>query len=97
MKRWSSRWPTSRGIAAPALETGDTKPFLFVHRVCTKHTQHTTNTITTMNITTLPKDELISHTAEILTTQDRTIDTLRAEVRVLQVIAAVLLAMGVLF
>ena len=50
-----------------------------------------------MNLTTLPKDELISHTAEIVATQDKTIDTLRAEVKALQVIAAVLLAMGVLF
>lgn len=50
-----------------------------------------------MNISTLPKDELLSHTAEIVSTQDHTIDTLRAEVRVLQVIAAVLLAIGVLF
>ena len=49
------------------------------------------------NITSLPKDELISHTAEIVSTQDKTIDTLRAEVRVLQVIAAVLLTWGVLF
>ena len=50
-----------------------------------------------MNITTLAKDELISHTAEIVSSQDHTISTLRAEVRVLQVIAAVLLAWGVLF
>ena len=50
-----------------------------------------------MNLTSLAKDELISHTAEIVSTQDHTIDTLRAEVRVLQVIAAVLLTWGVLF
>ena len=50
-----------------------------------------------MNLSSLPKDELISHTAEIVATQDQTIDTLRAEVKVLQVIAAILLAMGVLF
>ena len=49
------------------------------------------------NINTMPKDEVLSHTAEIVSTQDKTIDTLKAEVRVLQVIAAVLLAMGVLF
>ena len=50
-----------------------------------------------MNLSSLPKDELISHTAEIVTTQDHTISTLRAEVRVLQVIAAILLTWGVLF
>ena len=50
-----------------------------------------------MNLNTLAKDELISHTAEIVSSQDRTISTLRDEVRVLQVIAAVLLAWGVLF
>jgi hypothetical protein len=50
-----------------------------------------------MNLNTLAKDELISHTAEIVSTQDQTISTLRAEVKTLQVIAAVLLAMGVLF
>ena len=50
-----------------------------------------------MNLNSLPKDELISHTAEIVTTQDHTIDTLRAEVKVLQVIAAILLTWGVLF
>ena len=49
------------------------------------------------DITSLAKDELISHTAEIVSTQDKTIDTLKAEVRVLQFIAAVLLTWGVLF
>ena len=50
-----------------------------------------------MNLQSLPKDKLLSHTAEIVSTQDQTISTLRSEVRVLQVIAAVLLALGVLF
>ena len=50
-----------------------------------------------MNLSSLPKDELISHTAEIVASQDQTIDTLRAEVRILQVIGAILLAWGVLF
>lgn len=50
-----------------------------------------------MNLTSLPKDELISHTAEIVSTQDHTIGTLRAEVRVLQFIAAVLLTWAVVF
>ena len=50
-----------------------------------------------MNINTLAKDDLLSHTAEIVSTQDQTIDTLKAEVRVLQVIAAVLLSWVLLF
>ena len=50
-----------------------------------------------MDLNSLAKDELISHSAEIVSSQDRTIDTLRAEVWTLQVIAAVLLTWGVLF
>ena len=50
-----------------------------------------------MNLQSLPKDELISHTAEVVSNQDQTISTLRAEVRVLQFIAAFLLTWGVLF
>ena len=37
-----------------------------------------------MNITTLSKNELISHTAEIVSTKDHIINALRAEDRVLK-------------
>ena len=50
-----------------------------------------------MNLQQQPKDELISHTAEILASQDKTIDTLRSEVKALQVIGVILLTIGVLF
>ena len=50
-----------------------------------------------MNISSLPKDELISHTAEIITSQDSRISTLNSEVRVLQVIASILLTTTFLF
>lgn len=50
-----------------------------------------------MNTTTLSKNELISHTALIVSTEDHTIDTPRAEIRGLQDVAALQVAVGVLF
>jgi hypothetical protein len=50
-----------------------------------------------MRIEQLTKDELVSHTAEIVATQDATIDTLKSEKQVLQVIALVLLSLWVAF
>jgi len=50
-----------------------------------------------MNIEKLTKDEVISHTAEIVTTQEETIDTLRSEKQILQVAAIVLFCLWTAF
>ena len=50
-----------------------------------------------MNTNSLTKDEVLSHTAELVSTQDHIIETLRSEVKVLQAIGVILLAWGVLF
>ena len=50
-----------------------------------------------MRIEQLTKDELVSHTAEIVATQDQTIQTLEAEKQILQVIALVLGCLWVAF
>ena len=50
-----------------------------------------------MNINSLPKDEMASHLAEVIDTQDTKILNLHQERRALQLIAAVLLVWGMLF
>lgn len=50
-----------------------------------------------MNLLSLPKDEMASHLGEVISNQDTTIDTLRAEVKVLQVVALILLSTTFLF
>ena len=50
-----------------------------------------------MNIASLNKDELISHTAELVSNQDQTIHTLKAERQLLWISVAVLAAFQLLF
>ena len=50
-----------------------------------------------MNVFSLPKDEMASHLGEVISNQDTTISTLRAEVKVLQVVALILVTTNFLF
>ncbi len=50
-----------------------------------------------MNIHTLPKDEMQSHLAEVIDTQDHQIDTLKTERKVLWYLLGITLTFNLLF
>jgi hypothetical protein len=50
-----------------------------------------------MDINTLPKDEMVSHIAEIVSTQDSSISTLKAERKILLTACAILFTIITLF